>query len=622
MLQVIRKQVHGFLGWFIMGIIIISFALWGISSYFDGGDEIPVATVGDKKFYQTDVNRAYLRLKQSNPRLAAMDETVLRKEALRQLVSDTVLGNTVDDIGLQVSDQAVKKIIQDIPVFKVDGKFDKKTYTLALNSQGLSSRQFIEQTRLALAKDQLRRSSLDSGFTTQTELQDYFRLFNQSRDVEYVTIPLILKQVDHSDQDIQNYYDEHADRYQVPEQVSLQYLELSLDDLASQEQAAEEDLIAYYEEQKDTFSTEERRKVRHILISTNSDVSDEQALTKAQAIHQQLLNGEEFSGLAQQSSDDPLSKKKGGDLGFIRPGDMVKEFEDVAYSLKQGEVSEPVKTKYGYHLLEVTVLEAATTKTYDEVKDQLTKDYRRQQAENTFFELQETLDQVRYEHSDSLEMPADSIGKTIQETALFNQQTGIGIAAEKAVREAAFSKDVLEGNNSGLIELGSERVVVVRVKEHKPATTVPLATVKQSVVQTLNQKAAHEATVSKADEMIAAVNLGQTLDQLASAQGLKIEKPGFIKRDDAKISWQIKQGVFSAAKPSEKPTAQKIDLGAQGQAVMVVKSIKPGDSADIDDDAREQVQARLLKNRNSIEYTALISQLEENSDVSMQKDLQ
>jgi peptidyl-prolyl cis-trans isomerase D len=619
MLQVIRKQVHGFLGWFIMGLIIISFALWGISSYFDGGDEIPVATVGDQKFYQSDVNRAYQRLKQSNPRLAAMDEAVLRKEALRQLVADTVLGNTVDDIGLQVGDQAVKKIIQDIPVFQVDGKFDKKTYQLALNSQGLSSRLFIEQTRLALAKDQLRRSSLDSGFTTQTELHDYFKLFNQSRDVEYITIPITLKQIEQSDEVIQTYYDEHADRYQVAEQVSLQYLELSLNDLASQEQASEEQLKAYYQEQIDSFSTEERRKVRHILISTKADISAQAALEKAKQIHQKILNGEQFSVLAKQVSDDPLSKKKGGDLGFIRRGDMLQEFEDVAFGLEQGVISEPVKTDYGYHLLEVTALEAGTTKSYAEVKDQITKDYQRQQAENKFFELQETLDQVRYEHSDSLEMAADAIGKKIQYTSLFNQTTGTGIAAEQSVRDVAFSKDVLEGNNSAPIELDAERVVVVRIKEHKPATTIALETVKQSIIQSLNQKAAHDAAVTKADTMVTALHDGQTLDQLAKAQGLKIEKLGFVMRDNATISWQIKQGIFSAAKPAQKPTVKKIDLGAQGQVVMLVKSINQGD---VDGDAREQVQASMLKNRNSIEYTALISQLEQSGDVSLQKELQ
>ncbi len=622
MLQVIRKQVHGFLGWFIMGLIIMSFALWGISSYVDGGEEIPVATVGSTKFYQKDVNRAYLRLKQSNPQYAALDESVLRKEAIRQLVSDTVLGDAVDDINLEVGDQSVKEIIQNIDVFKVDDKFDKKTYTLALNSQGLSSRQFIEQTRLAMAKDQLRRSSLDSGFATETELNGYFRLFNQSREVEYVNIPVTVTQIQHADENIQTYYKEHADRYQVPEQVSLQYVELSLDDLAAQEEVTEEDLLAYYEEQKDNFTTEERRKVRHILISTKNTDSDEDALKKAQDIQQNLIQGEDFADLAKQFSEDPLSKKKGGDLGFIRHGDMVTEFEDAAFELAQGVNSEPVKTQYGYHILQVTAIESANSKSFAEVKEQLTKDYRRNQAENKFFELQETLDQVRYENSGSLDIAAEAIGQDTQETALFNQQIGVGIATEQAVRDSAFSSDVLEGNNSEIIELGSERVVVVRVKEHQPATVQPLETVKQGVIQALNQKAAHEAAVGKADAIVKALNDGQSLDQLAKARGLKLEQPGFVARNDTKIPWQIKQGIFSTVKPTDKPTVEKVDLGAQGQAVLVIKSVKEGDASTVTNKEREEAKARLVKSRNSIEYTALISQLEQASDVSIQDDLQ
>jgi peptidyl-prolyl cis-trans isomerase D len=622
MLQVIRKQVHGILGWFIMGLIIMSFALWGISSYIDGGEEIPIATVGNTKFYQKDVNRAYLRLKQSNPQYAALDENVLRKEAIRQLVSDTVLGDTVHDINLEVGDQSVKKIIQDIDVFKVEGKFDKKTYTLALNSQGLSSRQFIEQTRLAMAKDQLRRSSLDSGFATETELNGYFKLFNQSREVEYVNIPVTVTQIQHSDENIQAYYKEHADRYQVPEQVSLQYVELNLDDLAAQEEVTDEGLLTYYEEQKDSFTTEERRKVKHILISTKNDDSDAGALKKAQDIQQKLIQGENFTDLAKQLSEDPLSKKKGGDLGFIRHGDMVKEFEDAAFGLAQGVNSEPVKTEYGYHILQVTAIESAKSKSFEEVKEQLTKDYRRKEAENKFFELQDTLDQVRYENSGSLDMAAEAIGKDIQETGLFNQQIGVGIATEQAVRDIAFSNDVLEGNNSEIIELGSERVVVVRVKEHQPTTIQPLETVKQGVIQALNQKAAHEAAVSKADGIVKALNEGQSLDQLAKARGLELENPGFIARNDTKIPWQIKQGIFSTAKPTDKPTIEKIDLGAQGQVVIMIKSVKDGDADTVTDDERDEAKARLVKSRNSIEYTALISQLEQASDVSIQDDLQ
>ena len=621
MLQVIRKQVHGFLGWFIMGLIIMSFALWGISSYIDGGEEIPVTTVGSTKFYEKDVNRAYSRLKQSNPQYAALDESVLRKEAIRQLVADTVLGNAVDDIGLVVGDQSVKKIIQDIPVFKVDGKFDKNTYTLALNSQGLSSRQFIEQTRLALAKDQLRRSSLDSGFTTEAELEGYFRLFNQSRDVEYINIPITVKQVKHSDESIQTYYDEHADRYQVAEQVSLQYVELSLDDLAAQEEVTDEGLLAYYEEQKDLFTKEERRKVRHILISTKADNSEQDALKKSQEILQKLVDGEDFADLAKQYSEDPLSKKKGGNLGFIRKGDMVKEFEDKVFELAQGVNSKPIKTEYGYHILQVTAIQAAKSKSFEEVKVKITKEYRRKQAENSYFELQETLDQVRYENSASLDAAAQAIGKEVKETGLFNQEIGVDIATEKAVRDAAFSTDVLDGNNSEIIDLGAERIVVVRVKEHKPATTQPLEAVKNSVIQTLNQKAANDEAVSKADSIVKALNAGQSLDQLAKPQSLKVEKPGFVARNDTKIPWQIKQGIFSTVKPTDKPTIEKVDLGPQGQAVLVIKSVKEGDAATVTKEEREEAKARLVKSRNSIEYSALISQLEAAGDVTMRNDL-
>ena len=283
-----------------------------------------------------------------------------------------------------------------------------------------------------------------------------------------------------------------------------------------------------------------------------------------------------------------------------------------------------MKTEYGYHILEVTGIDAVTPKPYAEVKDQITKDYQRQQAENKFLKLEDTLDRVRYEHSDSLEMAAEAVGEKIQATGLFNQQTGSDIATEKAVRDAAFSKDVLEGSNSDIIELGSDRdrVVVVRVKEHRPATTLALDAVKESVVQTLNQRAAHDLAVKTADEIVAKAGQSLALNDLASKYDLPVEKPGFVTRDNKEISWQIKQGIFSAPKPGDKPSVQKVDLGPQGQAVMIVKSVKQGDPKEIDAAMRDQVEAQLLKNRNAIEYTALIGLLEESGEVSVQKDLQ
>ncbi len=232
------------------------------------------------------------------------------------------------------------------------------------------------------------------------------------------------------------------------------------------------------------------------------------------------------------------------------------------------------------------------------------------------------MDQVRYENSTSLDAAALAIGKEVKETGLFNKEIGVDIATEQAVRDAAFTSDVLDGNNSEVIDLGSERVVVVRVKEHQPATTQPLAEVKQSVIQTLNQKAANDAAVSKADAIVKALNEGQSLDKLSIAQGLKVEKPGFVARNDAKIPWQIKQGIFSTVKPVDKPTIAKVDLGPQGQAVVVIKSVKEGDATTATKEEREEAKARLVKNRNTLEYSALISQLEAAGDVTMRNDPQ
>jgi len=482
MLLKIREKAQGVFAWIILILICVPFALWGIQNYLDVGKETPVLTVGDKDFFQRDVNRA---IAQYSQKLAGMniDEQTLKKQALNKLIDDEVLLQYVQDQGLVVTDDAMRSFISSLQYFQVNGKFDKKQYRALLASQNMTSAEFQNRIRNALIMEQFQHSILDSSFATDYDVEQFLKIQNQQRNFRYVTIALPKVTATPSDEEIQAYYQLHQDRYQTPERVAIEYIDLSLPELAGKVQTDEKQLKAFYEEHKDLYRTEERRKISHILFAAGKD-GEQAALARAEKARERAKT-EDFAKLAKELSDDKFSAKQGGDLGLFTVGTMEPAFEEVASKLKQGEISEPVKSAYGYHLIKVTELVPATTKPFSAVREEVKKAYQKSKAENTFYELSETLTEVSFEQPDNLLAAADATGIPIKKSELFSRNSKKGIAAEEAIRKAVFSEDVLQGNNSEPIELGTDRLVVLRVLEHKPAATRPLQEVRDSVIAAL-----------------------------------------------------------------------------------------------------------------------------------------
>ncbi|MDD5412802.1 MAG: peptidylprolyl isomerase, partial [Methylobacter sp.] len=268
MLTKIREKAQGAFAWGILIIICVPFALWGIQNYLDTGEEAPVASVGDKDFFQRDVNKAYEQYSQ-NLQGMAIDEQTLKAQALQKLIKDEVLLQYVQGKGLVASDDTAREFIKSLAYFQVDGKFDEKQYKALLNSQRMSSAEFVNRIKNALTMEQFQRSIIDSSFATPYDVEHFFKIQNQQRDVDYVTVALPKLAEQPSEQDIVAYYQQHQDLYQTPEQVSVEYVELSLEEIAKTIKGTDEKLKAFYEEQKDQYTTAERRKISHILFAIN-----------------------------------------------------------------------------------------------------------------------------------------------------------------------------------------------------------------------------------------------------------------------------------------------------------------------------------------------------------------
>ncbi|MCX7100576.1 MAG: peptidylprolyl isomerase, partial [Methylobacter sp.] len=279
----------------------------------------------------------------------------------------------------------------------------------------------------------------------------------------------------------------------------------------------------------DQYTKPERRKISHILFMINDKVDEKTALEKALKVKNELST-KDFATLAGEVSDDKLTAKKGGDLGLFNIGVMEKSFEDAASSLKLGEVSNPVKSAFGYHLIKVTELMPGEIKTFDSVKADVTKAYQKAQAENAFYEAGQRLTEMSYEHPDTLKTASESLNLPIKKSVLFTKDKGEGIASEDKIRGTAFSEEVLHGNNSTAIELGADRLVILRLLEHKAAAPKELKDVKQDIVSLLQAEKATQQAVEKAKQIKAKLQAGQSIQSVAAEMKLSVKTVAGLTR--------------------------------------------------------------------------------------------
>ncbi|MDD5268769.1 MAG: SurA N-terminal domain-containing protein [Methylococcales bacterium] len=618
MLTKIREKAHGIFAQVILLGICILFGLWGINNYLGTEKEAPVASVGDKDFYQRDVNKAYEQFSQ-NLQGMNIDEQTLKAQALQKLIKDEVLLQYVHAEGLVVTDNEARDFIKSLPYFQVDGKFSDKQYKTLLSSQRISSAEFVSRIKNALAMEQFQHSIVDSSFATQYDVESFFKIQNQQRDVDYVTVSVQPLTEQPTAEEISAYYQQHQDLYRTPEQVSVEYVDLSLEDIAKKVVVTDEKLKAFYEEQKDQYTTPERRKISHILFLVNDKVTDKVALEKALKAKQDLAN-KDFAALAAEVSDDKLTAKKGGDLGLFNVGVMEKAFEDTAGALKLGEVSNPVKSAFGYHLIKVTELVPGKIKPFDSVKNEVTKAYQKSQAENAFYEAGEKLTAMSYENPDNLQTVADALGLTVKKSALFTKEKGEGIAADEKIRSVAFSEEVLQGNNSTPIEQGTERLVVVRLLEHKAAAKRELNEVKQEVAGVLSKEKAKLGTVQKAKQIKERLQTGESIQVVAADNKLEIKTEKGLVRGKNKLPEAVSDAIFKAAKPvGGKPSVFITALPSGDQVVVSLSKVTAGIMSEDDKKQLELAKKNIANAFGQAEFNEVLNSLQAEADIEVNK---
>ena len=631
MLQSIRDHAQGVVVWTIVGLIIITFALFGLSGYLSGTAKSVVASVNGTEISERDLTREYQDAQQrlqrmlgANYRADLFNEKVMKQQVLEGLIQRELVNQELEAENYQVAPQQIIASLQKIPAFhNANGEFSAENYRKALAVQGIPSESFETQLARDIANEQLRNAIMRSTFVTDKEGQRYQRLQGQQRKAGYLRLPYqrYLEKINISDDDVNTYYEKNAAAFSTPQEVGVDYVELDLTEMARQIDFSETEIKDYYNQNQQSFvSKPEQRKVRHILIPVNATVDEQQAREKIDALAARIKNGEDFASIAKAESQDPGSASQGGDLGFIGLGVMDKAFEQATFQLDKDQLSQPIRTRFGYHLIEVTDIQAVQLKPFDEVKAQIRTELQTEQAEKRFYEEVDKLNNLSYEIPDSLEPVAAEMGLKIKHGPMFTASGGQDLFSNQKVISAAFSDEVLNQNrNSELIEISDTHVVVLRSREQKIASQLPLADVRESIVGRLKQQRAKEMATTDAAAALARLAESEDPKRVAGDYQQKWQDAGFIKRNPSegdKLDNQIREAVFSLPHPqANEPELTSLTLAGGDAIVLALYAVQDGKPAA--GQAELQAVKQQMENLSGqIDYNAFLAYLESKADIT------
>ncbi|MEA3291494.1 MAG: SurA N-terminal domain-containing protein, partial [Pseudomonadota bacterium] len=510
MLSKIRERASGWIAWFIVILISIPFALWGINSYFEGLNQVNVAEVNgteiDAQTYQNTLSRERQRLVQqlgSSFDPALLEQLGVKQRVMDGLISETLLRQYVDGEGYRVSDEQLRSEIARTPAFQQDGAFSEDVYRAVLNSNGYSAEGYEAAQRQSGAIEQLQRAFTQSAIVPEPELERLLALELQQRKADYAVIETsrFLADIQLAEDAIKNEYEQHADRYQAPARIKVEYLQLTVEELSQGFEPTEEELEQTYQQLKGRYREPESRRASHILLPLKpaADPAQKEAVREqAEDILNKAQAGGDFSELAKEHSQDPGSKANGGDLGFITRGQMAEPFEEAVFAMQEEEVRGPVETRFGFHVIKLTELKPGQERPFEAVREEISDLLKRQRAEEEFADLGENFRNLVFENPEDLQVAADELGLKVTTSDWFTRDAGDGVATHANVRVAAFGEEVVdEGLNSQVIEADPETLVAVRKLEYQEAHPKPLDEVRAEIEQNLKQEQARrEASVT------------------------------------------------------------------------------------------------------------------------------
>ncbi|CAO1664687.1 SurA N-terminal domain-containing protein [Vreelandella indica] len=569
MLQSIRDGSRSWGAKIIIGVMVAAMALFGIESLFGlfGSDPDEVASVNGQPIMRQQVELGVQRALRSG-QVPPEQERALRSDMLDQLITQELLSQYAEEGGFAVSEEQLDQLIVSLPEFHdQDGRFSAEVFRNRLAGAGYTPLSFREELRVDIQRQHLQQGLAFSDFSLPNEQERLAELQRQERSLRYVVLDGddVEADVHISEDDLKAYYDAHQERYERPEQVRLEYVIVDRQAMAEGRDVDEEALRDAWREQ----NRDADRQVSHIMITFGDERTRDEAQERAETARQALNSGESFADTALRYSDDTASAEEGGDLGVISRGFFGDSFDEAAFSLEEGDVSQPVELDNAFHIIQVTDIQGPT---FEEQRGELAREVALNDVDDEFNQrVQQLIDESFA--ADDLQSVAESIGLTLNESDWLARDDEVeGVLSEPGVMSAAFSNDVLEeGYNSEVIELDQDRRMVLRIAEQRDATLLPLDEVREEVEVSVAAEQQQQALREEAQSLISELQAGEQVDINW------LEANNVSRQADTTVPQTIVQEAFRMPRPDEGESVYRAVELSQGVAVVAVDSVTDGE---------------------------------------------
>jgi peptidyl-prolyl cis-trans isomerase D len=625
MLQNIRDNIQGTMAKIIISIMIIPFAFFGVESLLgSGGGQLNVASVNGEDIAAFELERAIISQKNrllsmlgNSADPSMLDDSLLEKPALNQIIQTNLLLQLARSSDLGIAPATLDQSILGTSQFQLDGQFSPQLYENVLRSNGYTPSFYKEKLTDDMLIAQINSGLAGSNFSTEKDTAEIAKIVAQQRNYRYLTIPLekISAQLEIADSDIERYYGANAAQFQTPDRVRLAYIEIKSSDFF---EAVEEQQVRdlYTLESGDAERATERR-TSHILIETGDQRDPEQALAAVIELQQKLADGIEFAALAREFSEDAGSASTGGDLGFTSGDTFPESFEEALAKLAVNEVSEPVKTDSGYHLIMATEVNAAELASFDQRKAELELQLQRERARSTIITTVEELKDMVF-NSEDLAEPAQLLGLTRSESDWISRQDAPAALSAPQILAAAYSEEVLvEGNNSEVIELDADHFIVVRVLERDEPHTKALAKVSDEIRSVLVREQSILQAQTVAAEIVVQLD-DKAMADIARERDFPWEVQLNATRNRPSANREVQQLAFTMPELIDNaPVSDVKTLGSGDVVILTLESVVDGQLSDLSAAEQRSLAGEIQQNYASHGFNIFLQSLRAEADVQI-----
>lgn len=634
MLAIIRDKASGWVAVVIVGALIISFAFWGVSSYFGGGNVLVATVNGSEIKYQT-FQRSFYSLRQQMQSalggdvLSLEQEEFVKEQTLLKLVDTELVNQIIKDNGLRVSNVKVVETIKNLEFFKSEKGFERLKYERAVSSMGMDPVYFEAQLRMDLLSEQLQAGLSDSLFVLDSELKAALQLKTQTRDLTYTTLTLtsFIDDSEINDAQIETFYKVNPEKFADPEKVKIVYLELDVSELAKTVTTDEDSLKNYYNDNKDDYDVVEQRSLTKLFVSTGKDATEEDKAKAKKTINSAMAlvnEGKSFGEVLAVFTEEGKAALEFSEHAYISKGILEKELDDFLFVSEEGDVSEVIESKSGFNIVKSGVIRGGSENVFENVAGQVEQDYKKSQAELQFFELADQLTNLSYEHSDSLEVAADAVQVEIIETDFFSRNSiSDGVLSQPQVISNSFNAELISsGQNSEAIELSDNHIIVLRVLEHQVAKTKALEDVRDDVIAGIRLERAAEKVSETSNAIVQRLESGIASDSITTNVEIEWTTVDKTQRDNVNVNRSVLRNAFQVGVPVDKPIVNSIRLGSGDYSIIIVTAVHDGEVVE-DDNANnlgKLTDLELRRTRGTNEWQQFIENTKSNADIVLYKD--